>query len=202
MALAHYPFIVQDVSGNIVDGATITVNIEGTGALAVPYSDELAATPLGNPFVAASGADAGFYITGGKYRIRAVLGSVSRDLRNILIGTAQGVDAPVGGIVTRTVTAAGDITVTATDGCIEVNKTVGAATNVIMGTAAARGGADIEIYDRKGDAATNNITPVFSGAETCMGLTGASFAITTNNGRVKFSPLADGTGWRLNDNAL
>jgi len=201
--LARVPlYAVQDEAGNILDGATVSSYREGTGAAVATYADNAAVTSLGSSFVCADGSDLEFYAIGGLYRFDIVLGAYSRTLRNIAVGTAQAVDAPVAGLATRVVTAAGDITVLATDGCIEVNKTVGAATNVNLGPAAARGGADIEIYDRKGDADVNNITPVFDGAETCMGLTGTSFKITTVNGRVKFSPLADGSGWRLNDNAL
>lgn len=200
LAKAH--LTVQDEEGNIVDGAQVTVTAESTGALAVVYADRDGTTPLGNPYTAVDGRDAGFYAVGAMYRIDFLKDDLSYSVRDFAVGTAAALDTPLGGLVTRTVTAAGDITVGPTDGCIEVNKASGAATNVNLGPAASRNGADIEIYDRKGDADTHNITPVFDGSETCMGLTGTSFAITNKYGRVKFSPLADGTGWRLNDNAL
>jgi len=92
------------------------------------------------------------------------------------------------GLAYREVTVAGDITVGVSDQIIGVNKTVGQATNVLLGTAAARAGVPVTIKDIKGDAATNNITPVASGGELCDGRPLSDFAITTNFGTAKLYP--------------
>lgn len=93
MALARHALTIQDDDGNIVDGATVTVTNEA-GGLGAPYSDRAGLTPLGNPFVAASGADAGFHIAGGAYRIDAALGGLSRTWRYVGIGTNAETDVP------------------------------------------------------------------------------------------------------------
>lgn len=99
---------------------------------------------------------------------------------------------------TRVVTAAGAVTVAVTDEIILLNKTVGAATNVSFPAAAAYVGRGISIKDIKGDAGSNNITPVFDGAETCDGLAGSDYAITVNYGEAGvFRPLPGGAGWYL-----
>lgn len=92
----------------------------------------------------------------------------------------------------REVTAAGDVTVQTSDRVIGVNKTVGAATNVNLGLAALRYGTPITVKDVKGDAGTNNITPVFSGGELCDGLAAASFVIAVNYAWVTFYPRSGG----------
>lgn len=70
----------------------------------------------------------------------------------------------------RMVTAAGDVTVLTTDTTILLNKTVGAATNILLPLSAARNGVPIKVKDYKKDANANNITFVLSGAETIDGL--------------------------------
>lgn len=94
MALARCPLVIQDESGNIIDGAQITVQEETGGfPLAIPYSDRDGSSGLGNPFTASDGADAGFYVVGGAYRITATKDSFTRIWRHVAIGTAQEHDA-------------------------------------------------------------------------------------------------------------
>ena len=53
---------ITDSAGSIVNGANVEVRKEIPGQpLAVPYSDRAGIIALGNPFVAADGANAGFY---------------------------------------------------------------------------------------------------------------------------------------------
>lgn len=80
--------VVQDESGDIVDGASIEVRNEVGLALASLFSNRTGTTPLGNPFTATDGSDAGFYVNGGAYKITATLGLFSKIWRYVPIGTA------------------------------------------------------------------------------------------------------------------
>lgn len=94
MALARLNLVIQDEDGNIIDGATITVQRELGGLpLAQLYSDRDGATPIGNPFTAADGADAGFHVVGGAYKITATKDAFTRIWRYVAIGTAGEVDS-------------------------------------------------------------------------------------------------------------
>jgi hypothetical protein len=92
MALARCNFAVQDGLGNIVNGAAIEVRSEVTGLLASVFSDRAGAVPLGNPFTAADGSDAGFHVVGGAYKIVATLGAFTRTWRYNGIGLASEFD--------------------------------------------------------------------------------------------------------------
>jgi hypothetical protein len=102
----------------------------------------------------------------------------------------------------RIVTAAGDVTILATDQTILMNKTVGAATNINLPTSGSRGGVPITIKDLKGDANTNNIRFVMNGTETLDGFsqasadTNGSSKIVTNYAKKTVYPLTSG-GWYL-----
>ncbi len=102
----------------------------------------------------------------------------------------------------RTVTAAGDVTVAASDCTILLNKTTGAATNIVMPTSASRNGAPLTVVDYKRDAQTNNITFVPQSGETLHGLSAAAAVtagyalIDANGGSKTYWPLASG-GWYL-----
>jgi len=93
----------------------------------------------------------------------------------------------------RIVTAAGAVTVTSSDSRILINKTVGAATSVVMPSSVAIV-QSILVKDLKGDAPTNNITVTFTGGELADGL--SSVVISTAYGAYWFSPLVSG-GWYL-----
>lgn len=96
MALARCHLVVTDEAGNLINGATITVERETGGfPLATPFSDRDGTIGLGNPFVAADGADAGFYVVGGVYRITATQGAFTRVWRHVAVGTAQELDYPI-----------------------------------------------------------------------------------------------------------
>jgi len=92
----------------------------------------------------------------------------------------------------RVVTAAGDITVVASDDIVLVNKSIGASTAVILPASADRRRA-LKIADLKGDATSNNITVTPDGSETISGNT--SYVINVNNGSVEIFPRPDGLGW-------
>ncbi len=96
----------------------------------------------------------------------------------------------------RTITAAGNFTLPADDvDVIVIKKTVGAATQITLPSAAART-KPIRIVDGKYDANTNNITIIpaaNSPAETIMG--GSSYIIDSNGASITLTPLNDGTGW-------
>ncbi len=94
MPYGRFNFVVQDDDGNIVDGASIEVRSESVGAaLAILYSDRDGTTPLGNPYTASDGANAGFFTTGGSYKVTATLGAFTREWRYVAVGTAQETDA-------------------------------------------------------------------------------------------------------------
>lgn len=98
MALARCNFAVQDESGNIVDGASVEVREETGGLpLASIFSDRDGVVGLGNPFTAADGADAGFHVAGGAFKITATLGGFTRIWRFVPVGMLQEEDVtPVG----------------------------------------------------------------------------------------------------------
>jgi hypothetical protein len=93
----------------------------------------------------------------------------------------------------RTVTAAGVVNVLTTDSRVLINKTVGAATSVVMPSSVTVVNP-ILIKDLKRDASTNNITVTFTGGQLADGL--ASVVIATDGGAYWFNPLASG-GWYL-----
>jgi hypothetical protein len=113
-----------------------------------------------------------------------------------LVGFAGGGGGGSSALLYREVTAAGDITVVANDDIIGVNKTVGAATNVNLPAAADRISAGsarpLIIKDVKGDADSNNITPVPDGSETIDGLSGADWAIVSPRDSLKLYPVSGG----------
>lgn len=92
----------------------------------------------------------------------------------------------------RTVTAAGDITVSATDHYVIVNKTVGAATNANLPAAASYGGGKVTIKDGKGDADSNNISIVPNGTET---IDGSNTALVISSAFGFYSLIAVTGGW-------
>ena len=91
----------------------------------------------------------------------------------------------------RIITAAGAVTVLVTDSRVLINKTVGAATSVVMPLSGLVA-QPILVKDLKRDAGTNNITVTFSGGQLCDGF--ASIGIVTDGGAYWFNPLSSG-GW-------
>lgn len=93
MAFGRYNFSVVDDSGNVVNGASVEVRHETVGApLAILFSDRDGTTPLANPYTASDGANAGFFVGGGAYRVTVTSGALSRDWRYVAVGTAQETD--------------------------------------------------------------------------------------------------------------
>jgi len=86
-SLARVHLVIQDDDGNVVDGASVEVRNEATLALAPVFSDRAGSSSLGNPFTAADGRDAGFYVAGGAYKIVATLGGFTRTIRYQAAGT-------------------------------------------------------------------------------------------------------------------
>lgn len=76
MALARANFAIQDEDGNIINGASIEVRRESDNTLVSVYSDVNGTVPLGNPYVAASGENAGFYAETETYKITATHASI------------------------------------------------------------------------------------------------------------------------------
>jgi hypothetical protein len=131
------------------------------------------------------------------------------DVQEIVLGTnlsmsGTTLNATGGGTISytyRLVTAAGSVTVTGADQSILLNKTVGAATDIVLPTSATMtNGQPITVKDYKGDANTNNIRFVVSGVETIDGFsqatadTNGTSKIDINFGRKTLYPLTSG-GW-------
>lgn len=203
MSLARYNRVVQDAAGNGVAGAHIEVRREIPGQpLAALYSDRAGTAALGNPFDADSAGAFYFHVAGGAYQIRVYTGpSGAPTFEKIIRYEAIGLNSESDSIATktqRTVTAAGSVVVDADDAdIILINKTVGAATPVLLPDSATRT-KNIRIVDRKYDAATNNITITAASSSspstaTIMG--GASYTIDVNGGSIELTPLADGSGY-------
>jgi hypothetical protein len=92
-------------------------------------------------------------------------------------------------------TTAGDVNVSANDGLISVNKTVGAATTVNLPAASTKVGP-VKVSDWKGDAGTNNITIAVVGSDKLNGnLT--SWTIAADGGSIVLTPLSDGSGYAV-----
>lgn len=193
MSLARLHLVIQDDEGNIIDGASITITRESTGGLAVPKSDRAGTTPLGNPYTAADGRDAGCYLVGGDYRVDVVKDDLSFTMRHVGCGTAAEVDAPISGEVhdyTDADISGGAITIGDTVGYARINVT--SAVNLNIPAAADRDTLDLMIKDVSGSASTHNLTPVFDGAEQCDGLSGTALKIATNYGWLAIRPKSGG----------
>jgi hypothetical protein len=89
------------------------------------------------------------------------------------------------------ITAAGTVTVNATQGGVAIDKTVGVATTVQLPAAASRNGIAVIVKDMKGDASTNNITVLPNGSETIDGE--SQDVIDVNLASRTYRPIA--TGW-------
>ncbi len=112
-------------------------------------------------------------------------GNLKVSIVSIMTAISQGLN-----LNPRIVTAAGSVTLTSTDYTVIIEKTVGAATPVILPTNVL--GEAFIVKDGKGDAATNNITLTpLSG--TIDG--SPTYVINTNYGSV--SIVGDGTNWLI-----
>ena len=92
---------------------------------------------------------------------------------------------------------AGDVTVDLLDDVVLINKDAGEATGVDLPDVTTRR-RPITIKDKRGDAATNNITinPASSSpAQTIDGL--SSWVIAFDRGGVTLHPDPDGLGWNV-----
>ncbi len=90
------------------------------------------------------------------------------------------------------ITAAGTVTVSATQPGVAVNKTVGAATTVQLPPAAARNGLPVVVKDMKGDANANTIT-VLPDAGDALGIDGnAQDIININKASRTYRPISGG----------
>jgi len=186
MTLPYQHLCIQDEAGNILNGAQVTIRHRSAGMpLASPFADEDGSTPLGNPYVAASGRLAGCYLNEGTYSVEVAHASLSFTLPFVAVYLT-----PIARPGYRQVTSAGAVTALPSDEYLGIKKTVGAATAVTVGLAADRDGVPLTIKDEKLDAATNNITITFTGGETADGI--ATLTISTSGGFVTLQPRADG----------
>lgn len=93
MTLARWEQPVIDEAGNLQTQVYCEVRKEGVSGspLATLYSDRDGATPLGNPFLAASGIPA-FHAVGGAYQVYLYKSGYSKTLRYQAVGTGAEVD--------------------------------------------------------------------------------------------------------------
>jgi len=116
--------------------------------------------------------------------ILVVSGTVDNQLYQLI--ALDDFQASVAGLV-QEITAGGAQTIGDASAVVQVNQTVGAAITLTLPPAAAKVGK-VKVADWKGDAATNNITVVPSGAETFQGgLT--SWIISGDGGSAVFDPI-------------
>lgn len=165
MTLAVYNKTVTDAAGAPVVGAHVEVRREISGQpLAALYSDRAGTAGKTNPFDTDANGDLSFFVTGGAYQVRIYTGpSGAPTTEKIFRYEAIGLSAETDGLGVksqRTVTAAGTDTMTDDDvDMVLINKTVAAASRVVLPLSSGRT-RDIEIVDRKYDAASNNIKVV------------------------------------------
>lgn len=92
-------------------------------------------------------------------------------------------------------TTAGDVNVSANDGLIALNKTVGAASAVNFPASASKVG-EVKVSDWKGDAGTNNITITLPGTEKFNG-NQSTWTLAADGASAVFTPLNDGSGYAV-----
>jgi hypothetical protein len=198
--LARHQFTVQDNAGNVVPGAHVEVRSETLGQpLAALYSDRDGSIGISNPSDADSDGFFYFHVEGGAYQIRVYTGASGAPTTEVIwryVAIGLNAESDVTTVRSqRIVTAAGAVTVSATDADdILINKTSGAATTVNLPTSASRS-RNVKIVDAKGDATTNNITIVPQSGEKIWGTVDYQAIIDGNGGVIELSPRADGTGW-------
>lgn len=162
-----------------VDFVTVT-KLNGVWSIGIDYSLLGSPIPVSDP---STKVVAIFDLLTGIYNLTTI---------NTLLAAAFG--------TYRMVTVAGDVAVAAGDTTILVNKTVGAATNIILPASASRQGVPIKVKDYKQDANTHNITFVLAGTETIDGMlqaaadTAGLSKIDINGDEKTLFPLTSG-GW-------
>jgi len=104
-------------------------------------------------------------------------------------------DIPATSLFTqRVITAAGGVTVTATDDQILINKAAPATTAVTLPAASTRSGRPLVVKDLARNAAAFNITLTPNGVETIDGA--ANLVISINGSEFDLVPIS-GTGWAI-----
>lgn len=201
MALAVHQFTVTDREGNVVPFANVRVRREVPGAPnAALKFDRNGVTPLSNPYAADENGFVRFFVIGGSYQIKVWTGPEGAPTfeaplqRYVAIGLNAESDS-ISQRSQRVVTAAGAVTVDATDADdIIIHKTVGEATQVNLPAASTRP-KPVRIIDGKGDANTNNITIVPESGDTVFAIVDHQPVIDGNGGQITLTPREDGTGW-------
>lgn len=92
MALGRFQRTLTDANGNVVSGATVTVRVQETNALAALFADRAGSEPLGNPITTGANGEIAFHALGDAYKITAVKDSFSVEWSWVGVGTAQEYD--------------------------------------------------------------------------------------------------------------
>lgn len=197
MTMARHTLTITDSAGNVVAGAHVEVRREVPGLpLAVLYSDRAGTAVLGNPFDVDAGGVGFFHAAGGAYQIRAYVGpSLAPTFEVIQRYVAIGLNAEgdgTGTLTQRTFQDAGNLVIVPDDADqLNVKKTAGAPTRVILPLSAASPAKPKRVVDAKYDAATNNITLVPSRPSTVT-ISSASPGVVTlaAHGRAANDPVS------------
>lgn len=196
MSLARYSAVVQDLEGNAVPDALITVRKEQPGkAMAALKADREGGTPMDNPFNAGPDGSFFFHVVGGAYEIVASKDGETYTRNFVPIGLGAETDTITSGLTQRVHTSAGAVDVAADDAdTIIIRKAVGAPTTVNLPSAMSRT-RPLRIVDGKGDAATNLITVHPFAGDTVFNIADYQPTVDGNGGQLLLTPLEDGTGW-------
>ena len=91
MASGYYLHLVQDRAGNAVAGASVTIRIKSSGALATLYTDPGLTTPLpgGNPGVTSARGTLAFYANADEYTATSTYGGLTDILPSVWIGGTE-----------------------------------------------------------------------------------------------------------------
>ncbi len=88
MSMQRYDGVVQDSSGAAISGATVTVRVLSSGALAVVYSDEVL-TAKTNPLTTTTDGSFWFYAADDDYTIAATYGGATYTLGDVTLHSPE-----------------------------------------------------------------------------------------------------------------
>lgn len=114
---------VTDLAGNAIVGATVTVTIASSGALATLYADSAGTTPIANPITTSATGGFEFHAANGRYNIAvSKIGMPTQNANGILLyDPANGDDSGLGSRVTSVELAVNSLTTTVNSHTATVN---------------------------------------------------------------------------------
>lgn len=193
MALARCNFVIQNENGDIIDGATVEVRRESDNGLESVYSDRDGLSSLGNPYIAADGANPGFYAAGGAYKITVTHASIgSRVIRHEPVGLQQEEDA----------VSASEVSYIHADSPADITNVQQALDDIYAnggGAPSSDGVFRPEDYGAVGDNVTNDTTAFQSMTTAVVAAGGGTIEFGNNkNYLIGLTPSAGGTSVLMN----